>query len=105
MIVVFEKTYLKELYENGKSKDKRHRYQPEVVKRYKRQIDILRAAASKETLYLVNSLHLEALRGDKAGLFSIRVNQQYRIEFTLDEDNEQPTLSICNITELSNHYA
>jgi proteic killer suppression protein len=62
------------------------------------------AASSKEELYPIKSLHFEALQGNKQGKFSVRVNQQYRIEFTLDENTEQPVLTICNITDLSNHY-
>lgn len=104
MIVTFGKRYLKELYENGKSPDKKHRFQPDIVRRYKRQVDYLRAAAGKEDLFLIRSLHFEALRGDKLGLYSVRVNDQYRIEFTIAENIEQPILSICNIVELSNHY-
>jgi proteic killer suppression protein len=49
-------------------------------------------------------MHFEALKGDKQGKFSVRVNKQYRIEFTLNENLKQPILTICNIVELSNHY-
>lgn len=104
MIVTFEKEYLKELYDNGKSSDKKYRFQPSIVNRYKRCIDYLKAATSKETLYLFNSLHFEALSNDKKGLFSIRVNTKYRIEFSITEISEQSILTICNIIELSNHY-
>ena len=31
--------------------------------------------------------HLEALIGDKKGLFSIRINQQYRICFRVDQND------------------
>ena len=31
-------------------------------------------------------------------------NDQYRIEFTLEELDEEPVVTICNIMELSNHY-
>jgi len=104
MIVTFEETYLKELYENGVTSDKKHRYQPSVIDRYKNCIDYLRNAPRKETLFLVRSLHFEALKGNKRGLYSVRVNKQYRVEFTLDENIETPVLTICNIVELSNHY-
>jgi len=43
MIIVFEKGYLKELYEEGKSKSKKYRFQKEVINQYKRTIDKLRA--------------------------------------------------------------
>lgn len=105
MIVTFDKEYLKELYERGRSSDKKHRFQPEIIKRYKRCIDYLIAATSKESLYPIHSLRFEALRGDKNGLFSIRINDKYRIEFSLTELNdEESILTICNIIELSNHY-
>ena len=104
MIVTFDKTYLKTLYEEGRSTDKKHRFQPDIVRRYKRCIDYLKAAASRETLFHFNSLNFAALKGDKAGLFSVRVNEKYRIEFTLKETAEKPVLTICNIVELSNHY-
>lgn len=74
MIVTFDKEYLKILYTEGHSIEKKHRFQPEVIKRYKRCIDYLKAAANKEALFLFNSLKFEALKGDKKGLFSIRVN-------------------------------
>lgn len=75
-----------------------------MVKRYKRGIDYLKWASRKEDLFRINSLNFEALKGDRAGLFSIRVNDRYCIEFTLRETIEEPILTICNIVELSNHY-
>lgn len=104
MIITFGQKYLKELFENGKCLDKKHRFQPQIIKTYQRRIEQLSAAPSPEALYQFNSLQFEALKGNKAGLFSIRVNNQYRIEFTLDTDSDHPILSICNIVELSNHY-
>lgn len=103
MIVAFEKDYLRELYETGKS-DKKHRFQPDIVKRYKRGIDYLKQARNIEELFLLPSLHYEVLKGDKAGVSSIRVNDQYRIEFTVEQVSEPIVVTICNIIELSNHY-
>ena len=104
MIVTFEESYLKELYESGKTSDKKHRFQPSIAKRYKDRVDLLKKVSSKEELFPIKSLHFEALHGDKRGLFSIKVNDQYRVEFSLDENTEQSILTICNIVELSNHY-
>lgn len=50
------------------------------------------------------SLHYEKLSGDKNGLSSVRVNDQYRIEFTEKTEEGQDIATICNIEELSNHY-
>ena len=75
MIVKFDKEYLSELYYEGKCSDKRHRYQPDIVKRYKRRIDTLNDASCIEALYRLNSLEYEVLSGDKEGISSIRVNE------------------------------
>lgn len=104
MVVTFEKKYLKELYEQGRCSEKKHRFQPQIIKGYQRRIDQLLSAPTLETLHLFNALHFEALKGNKLGLFSIRVNDQYRIEFSIDDDSDHPLLTICNIVELSNHY-
>ena len=57
-----------------------------------------------EDLYPFKSLHFEALHGDKEGRFSVKANDQYRVEFTLTETEDDPVVTICNIMELSNHY-
>lgn len=106
MIVRFDKEYLSELYYKGKCKSKKYRFQPDIVERYKRRIDILNDATCIEALYQIRSLHYEVLSGDKEGVSSIRVNDRYRIEFivSFDEQQGKGLLTICNITELSNHY-
>ena len=102
MKVTFEKTYLKELYEQGKTSDKKHRFQPDIVKRYQQRIKTLVSAPRIETLYQIKSLNYEVLSGDKAGISSIRVNDKYRIEFTVNMI-EEPLVTICNILEVLNH--
>lgn len=99
MIVVFDKDYLRKLYETGKC-DKKHRFQPDIIRRYKRCIDYLESAGRIEDLYLLPSLRYEVLKGDKAGISSVRVNSRYRIEFTV----RNSVATICNVLELSNHY-
>jgi proteic killer suppression protein len=104
MIVTFEKDYLRDLYETGKTTDKKHRFQPDIVRRYKHCIDILFDASGIEALLAINSLNYEVLKGDKRGISSIRVNKQYRIEFTVSVTTEEPIVTVCSIIELSNHY-
>ena len=105
MEITFEKQYLEDLYFNGSSNDKKHRYQPQVVKRYIRVINILRTASRVEDLFPVNSLNYEVLKGDKAGVESVRVGDQYRIEFKTNRVVNETVVTICNILELSNHYS
>lgn len=104
MFVTFEKTYLQELYDTGKTSEKKHRYQPDIVKRYQKCIDYLLDVKRAEDLILINSLSYEVLKGDKKGISSIRVNNKYRVEFTVRETMEEPIITVCNIIELSNHY-
>lgn len=46
-----------------------------------RRLAILNAATSLDSLRALPGNRLEALRGDRAGQFSIRVNQQWRVCF------------------------
>lgn len=104
MEINFDKDYLRQLYEEGKTTDKKHRFQPHIVSRYQLRIKVLEQAIRIEELYGINSLHYEVLQGDKAGISSIRVNDQYRIEFTVEQVSSGTVVTICNILELSNHY-
>ncbi len=104
MEITFDKAYLKELYETGKMGDKKHRFQPQTVRKYRKTIDLLESVSVVEDLFRYNSLHYEVLRGDKAGLESVRVDDRYRIEFKTERVVSKTVVTICNIIELSNHY-
>lgn len=104
MEITFEQDYLREMYHDGKTTDKKYRFQPEIIRKYKRVVQLMRLVESIPELARYNSLRYEKLKGDKAGLSSLRVNDQYRIEFEEKTVGEQTIATICNITELSNHY-
>ena len=55
MIVTFDKEYLKVLYEQGKD-DKKHRFQPSIVSRYKRCVDYLKQVKLKTLPYTLFAL-------------------------------------------------
>lgn len=101
MEITFEKDYLRELFYNGVASDKHHRYQPDIVKRYVRVVNILDSVDRISDLLRYRSLRYEKLVGDKAGLESVRVNNQYRLEF---KSSEMSGITICTIIDLSNHY-
>lgn len=104
MIVIFEHEYLRVLYADGKSPDKKHRFQPDIIRRYQKAINLLKSASCLEALWPIRSLQYEVLTGDKAGRSSVRVNDQYRVEFEVLLNEKEPILTICNVVELSNHY-
>jgi proteic killer suppression protein len=104
MEVTFEKNYLQELYQTGKTTDKKYRFQPAIIRKYIRIIDLMIDQPDTLALKKYNGLNYEKLKGDKAGMSSVRVNDQYRIEFEEKTTGEQAIVTICNIIELSNHY-
>lgn len=104
MEIVFEQDYLKELYYEGKARDKKRRFQPQVVRKYIRVIDLLESLAKKEDMYRYKSLHYEALVGDKSGIESVRIDGKYRVEFRSEWRDEKRLVTVLNIMELSNHY-
>jgi proteic killer suppression protein len=56
-----------------------------------RRLAILNAAPSLETLRGLPGNRLEALRGDRTGQYSIRINQQWRICFEWPEGQTGPS--------------
>jgi len=75
MFIEFDKEYLRELFEQGRTDDKKHRYQPEVIKGYNKCVMMLKRSANIEELYRINSLNYEALKGDKADISSVRIKK------------------------------
>lgn len=104
MIVTFEEDYLRELYENGQASDKKHRFQPQIVKKYTRVIDLMMEQTNVMDLTRYGGLHYEHLHGDKEGLSSVKVNDQYRIEFREILEGDKTIAEVVSITKLSNHY-
>ena len=57
------------------------RFPTDLVRRAQRAIRALEEAESIDDLRIPPSNHLEALRGDRDGQWSIRINDQWRICF------------------------
>ena len=104
MQIEFDKEYLRELYQTGKTSDKKHRFQPQVIKGYKKAIDVLKISRRIEDLFPFKGLNFEVLQGDKSSLCSVRANGQYRVEFKVSTMDDEQIITICLILELSNHY-
>ena len=102
MEIKFDKEYLEDLYNDGKAKNKKYRFQPQVVKKYQRRIDTLAAVTGIEELFTLNSLNFEAL--ESSDNYSIRIVSQYRLEFQVNSSDVEPTITICLIKNITNHY-
>ena len=101
MVIEYEKDYLQELYESGNCKNKKYRFQKQVVQKYQKRIDTLMGATRIEDLFVFNSLNFEALNN---GYYSIRIDIHYRLEFTIRTEGNETLVSICTVTDITNHY-
>ena len=103
MRIEFDKDYLRDLYEKGVA-DKKHRFQPEIVKKYVKVINTMKNASKVEDIFQFASLNYKVLEGNKSGIESVRVNDKYRIEFESSLIGDEVKITVCNILVLSNHY-
>ncbi len=105
MKVEFEKEYLRELYERGKTKSKKYRFQPQVVNGYLKCVRALQTAIRIEDLFLIKSLNYKKLKGEKKGLSSLRINDQFRLEFReVVNPNNTTEIEVCSLVDITNHY-
>jgi plasmid maintenance system killer protein len=61
-------------------------FQENVLKQYRKVIDLILSVESFNDLRKFKSLNLHSLERELAGKFAVRVNKQYRIIFTLIEN-------------------
>ena len=104
MIIEFDKDYLHELYTEGKTSDKKHRYQPEVIRGYQKAVFVLSSANAVTDLFQNNALNYEVLKVDKKDISSVRINKQYRLEFTVRNVMNEQIVTVCRLLDISNHY-
>lgn len=101
MKVLFAKEYLKRLYEEGE--DKNNGYPPGIIDRYIRRIDELRAADTFNDLYKLKSLKFEKI--DNNNRYSMRINDQYRLEMTYETQKDGTTqIKVFIIRDITKHY-
>ncbi|OIQ89107.1 toxin HigB-1 [mine drainage metagenome] len=60
---------------------------PSILKTALRKLTQLEAASAIDELRLPPGNHLEALKGDRAGQYSIRINDQFRVCFRWENQN------------------
>lgn len=104
MKIIFDKPYLEELYLTGRTSDKKHRFQPQIISKYRKTIDLIESLSVVQDFYRYHSLNYEMLTGDKAGIELERVNNKYRIEFKTVNVVSEIVVTVCNILDLTNHY-
>jgi toxin HigB-1 len=70
-----------------------------VIKSARRKLAVLRAATDDRSLRNWKSLHYEKLKGGRDGQKSVRLNDQFRMVFELDERTDPQTVTILSIED------
>jgi toxin HigB-1 len=83
VIASFADSQTEALFQRRRAK----RFGLELQRAALRKLDMLDAAVQRADLRAPSANRLEALKGDRAGQFSIRVNDQWRICFTWRNGN------------------
>jgi len=85
MIVKFNNVYLQKIYE-GKQPGKKPKYSEGVILRFKKTVLMLQHAESITEIKKFKGLNFEKLKGDLNGFYSVRVDLQYRLVLSIEED-------------------
>jgi len=83
MIASFRDKETERLWQSGKSR----RLPANLRLRAFKKLAILNAAVALDNLRVPPGNQLEALRGDRLGQYSIRINEQYRVCFVWKDGN------------------
>jgi proteic killer suppression protein len=70
-----------------------------VINAFRRKLVVLRAAPDERTLRNWKSLHYEKLQGDREGQRSIRLNDQWRVVFTIDTESRPNRIKVLTIED------
>jgi len=71
----------------------------DVVKAFVKVVRIIDAAQDERDLRVAKGRRMEKLTGDREGQYSIRLNDQYRLIFTIEHDEEGSILVIIEIVD------
>ena len=83
MILSFGDKETRELYRTGRCK----KLPPDIWRRALRKLEMIDKAETLDDLKVPPGNRLEALKGDRAGYYSIRINDQWRITFKFKDGN------------------
>ena len=70
-----------------------------VIQSARRKLNVIRAAPDERTLRNWKSLHDEKLKGDRAHQRSIRLNNQWRLVFELDDQSSPQRVIVIAVED------
>lgn len=100
MDVIFKNKELEKLYKTGESR--KLRLPQDIIKEYSFCVQSIIDAADIYDLWNDKSLNFEKLTNTE--LYSMRLKRKYRLEMTIDWQNELCTIGIFGLTDITNHY-
>ena len=104
MNIAFESSSLEELYTTGKTSDRLYKRLPQdIIKRFIKVVNYIKAVRRLEDLFSIKSLHYEKKKGDLNGVDAVWINNQYRLLF-YSSPNEEGIIVNALLFEISKHY-
>ena len=70
-----------------------------LVRAYRKRINQIMQVPNRQVLYKIASLRLEKLKGKEKHLYSVRINDQYRVLIQIRQDNNGETIVIVKIED------
>ena len=94
----FSSKKLEQLYVSGEGQ---RDYPQEVVSAFLRRVRHIEAAKNEQDLRKPSGVHYEKLKGRYAGKNSMRLNKQWRLILSVEQDSDGKWVEIHDI---NNHY-
>lgn len=74
-------------------------FAPEVVKGFRKAMQVIRAAVDSRDIAAMRSLSWEKLKGDREGQYSLRLNKQWRLVVRLKAVEGSKTVVVIEIVD------
>jgi proteic killer suppression protein len=103
MVIRFNNPYLQRLFENKPLLGKPH-FPNDVIQKYKKTVLMLQYAGNIRELRKFKGLNFEALKGERKGSHSVRVDRKYRLIIKVEEEKIVEITEVLIIEDLTNHY-
>ncbi len=100
MKVAFADKDLENLYKDGESG--KSAYPQGITKRYVMRVNTIKSATKFNDLFELRSLKFEKI--DKKNRYSVRINDQYRLEMTYDDIKDDIVIKGFIMQAISKHY-
>lgn len=101
MEAYFTNKELEKLYTTGTSR--KYPLQSDITRKFVMCVRKIMAAEDIHDFWRDPSLNFERLRGYE-NRYSMRLNQKWRLEMEIDWQNDEHTIGIFSLEDISNHY-